>query len=251
MEKRLRFKVIACDVLVRELSLIASQTPHYLDIRYLPQGLHNTPDLLREEVMTAIRETEEGGFPYDHMATGEGYDAILLLYGLCSNGLAGVRSLGTPLVIPRAHDCITLMLGSKETYRKLFEQHPGTYWFSPGWIERGWQPSEEKYRFLMTSYAAHYGEENAEYLMDMEQNWIKEYKQALYIAWPEFDGLAWGREETRRAAEFLHWAYREVPGDKGLLSRILGGVFRDDEVLVVHKDERILPSYDANVLTKG
>ncbi len=153
-------------------------------------------------------------------------------------------------MIPRAHDCITLMLGSKETYRKLFEQHPGTYWFSPGWIERGWQPSEEKYRFLMTSYAAHYGEENAEYLMDMEQNWIKEYKQALYIAWPEFTG--W------RGAARKHG----VPRNSciGHIARCRGqgtvvpdswGVFRDDEVLVVHKDERILPSYDANVLTKG
>lgn len=251
MSKRLRFKVIACDVLNREISLIAAQSPHYLDVRYLPQGLHNTPDKLREEVMAAIRETEAGGFPYDHTAEGRGYDAILLLYGLCSNGLAGVHCLGTPLVMPRAHDCITLLLGSRETYQALFAENPGTYWYSPGWIERGWQPSEEKYQFLLSSYLAHYGEENAEYLMEMEQNWIKEYKQALYIAWPEFDGLDWGREETRRAAAYLQWAYREVPGDKSLLSRILGGVFRDDEVLVVHRDERIVPSYGADVVTKG
>ena len=251
MQKRLRFKIIACDVLNREISLIAAQSPHFLDVRYLPQGLHNTPDKLREEVMAAIRETEEAGFPYDHTAEGRGFDAILLLYGLCSNGLAGVYSVGTPLVMPRAHDCITLLLGSKETYRTLFDENPGTYWYSPGWIERGWQPSEEKHRFMLQSYTEHYGEENAEYLMDMEQNWVKEYKQALYIAWPELDGLGWGREETRQAAEFLHWAYREVPGDKGLLSRILGGVFRDDEVLVVQKGERILPSYGADVVTKG
>lgn len=172
------------------------------------------------------------------------------MYGLCSNGLAGIMSLGTPLIIPRAHDCITLLLGSRDHYRLLFDTNPGTYWFSPGWLERGWQPSEAKYKYLLSFYTDRYGVENAEYLMDMEQSWIKEYKQAIYIAWKEFDDLTWGREETKKAAEFLKWAYNEVDGDKGLMQRILGGVFRDDEVLVINKKEKLIPSYDKQVIDK-
>ncbi len=248
MDKRLKLKVIACDVLNREISLVAARSPHYVDVRYLPQGLHNTPDKLRACVMDVIRETEADGFPYNHTGRDARYDAIILMYGLCSNGLSGVEALGTPLVLPRAHDCITLLLGSKERYRTLFDENPGTYWYSPGWIERGWQPSEEKCATLLETYTQHYGEENAEYLMEMEQNWIKEYKQALYVAWPDFDGLDWGRAETRDAAAYLHWAYQEVEGDKGLMERLLGGVFRDGEVMVVRPGERIVPSYGADVV---
>ncbi len=250
MMKRLKLKVIACDVLNREISAIAATSPHYIDVRYLPQGLHNTPDLLRAEVIKAIAETEEAGFPYNHSGKETGYDAIILMYGLCSNGLAGVASLRTPLVLPRAHDCITLLLGSKDTYRTLFDGNPGTYWYSPGWLERGWEPSEEKYNVMLEDYTERYGEDNAEYLMEMEQNWIKEYKQALYIAWPEFEGVEWGREETMKAASFLKWAYKELPGDSSLMRRILTGVFRDEEVLVLQAGERIVPSYAADVVRK-
>jgi hypothetical protein len=250
MPRRLKLKVIACDVLNREISVLAAKSPHYIDVHYLTQGLHNTPDKLREEVMAVIRDTEAAGFPYNHSGKETGYDAIILMYGLCSNGLAGIRCIGTPLVLPRAHDCITLLLGSREKYRSLFEANPGTYWFSTGWLERGWQPSEEKHQILLGIYTEHYGEENAEYLMEMENSWIKEYKQALFIAWPELAGVDWGREETEKAAAYLNWAYREEQGDSGLMQRILGGVFLDSEVLVVHAGEQIIPSYDAEVVRK-
>ncbi len=248
--KRLKIKVIACDVLNREISILAAQSPHYIDVQYLPQGLHNTPDQLREEVMKVIQKTEEDGYPYQYFGENTGFDFIVLMYGLCSNGLAGIYAIKTPLVLPRAHDCITLLLGSKEKYRTLFEENAGTYWYSPGWLERGWQPSETKHRVLLETYTEMYGEDNAEYLMEMEQNWVKEYKQAIYIAWPELEKVDWGREETKKAAEFLHWAYREVPGDSSLMQRILSGVFKNSEVLVVYPNERIVPSYAADVVKK-
>ena len=41
-----------------------------------------------------------------------------------------------PLVIPRAHDCIALFMGSRQRYREYFDAHPGTYYRTSGWIER-------------------------------------------------------------------------------------------------------------------
>ena len=60
------------------------------------------------------------------------YDAILIGYALCSNGVVGLTSRRIPLVIPRGHDCITLLLGSKELYRDYFDSHRGIYWYSSG-----------------------------------------------------------------------------------------------------------------------
>lgn len=40
------------------------------------------------------------------------------------------------LVIPRAHDCITLYLGSRQRYLEQFNARPGTYWYSLDYLER-------------------------------------------------------------------------------------------------------------------
>ena len=42
-----------------------------------------------------------------------------------------------PLVPPAAHDCITLFLGSRQRYMEYFQAHPGAYFKTTGWIERG------------------------------------------------------------------------------------------------------------------
>ena len=65
------------------------------------------------------------------------YEAVLFGYGLCSNGLVGLTARNVPLVLPRAHDCITLFLGGKERYLEYFHAHPGVYFKTTGWIERG------------------------------------------------------------------------------------------------------------------
>ena len=45
----------------------------------------------------------------------------------------GVHAQRCRIAITRAHDCITLLLGSKERYAEYVAQHPGTYWYSAGW----------------------------------------------------------------------------------------------------------------------
>ena len=52
------------------------------------------------------------------------YDAILLGYGLCGNGLAGVTARHTRLVLPRAHDCIGILMGSRGPPPGLFRGEP-------------------------------------------------------------------------------------------------------------------------------
>ena len=90
----------------------------------------------------------------------------------------------TPLVIPRAHDCITLFLGSKERYTKRFEESPGTYYYSSGWIERKDGSTEQGNMRLINeeakkkrfdSYVEKYSLDNAQYLVEMESQWTTNY----------------------------------------------------------------------------
>ena len=143
-----RLQLIACKVMQREAYFCAARSRNVVDIVLMPQGLHNEPDRLRREVQKALERTRD--------IQDRPYDASLLGYGLCSNGVVGLGA-EIPIVIPRAHDCITLLLGSKDRYQEYFDSHRGVYWYSPGWIESGKQPSQERYDLLLREYVQKYG----------------------------------------------------------------------------------------------
>jgi len=150
----------------REAYFCAARSKNVVDIVLMEQGLHDEPEKLRREVQKALDNTcDIQGCPYD---------ASLLGYGLCSNGIVGL-SAKIPIVAPRGHDCITLLLGSKDKYQEYLDSHRGVYWYSPGWIESGKQPSEERYEKMLKEYKEKYGDDNTQYLMEVEQSWIKEY----------------------------------------------------------------------------
>lgn len=227
----MRFQFIVCKALQREAYLCAARSKHVVDVVLMAQGLHEQPDRLREELQRALDTVAD--------SAGRPYDALLLGYGLCSNGTAGLRCR-LPLVIPRAHDCITLLLGSKEAYKEYFDSHQGVYWYSAGWIEHSLQPGRERREKTRAEYIERYGEDNAEYLMEMEQKWMKEYTRATYIDWdlPLSDQY---RKYTRDCAAYLKWNYDEVKGDSSLLMRLVNGEWNSDDFLVVEPGRSTSP----------
>ncbi len=243
-----RLKVIACDVLKREISYLSSISECYVDVVYMPQGLHNTPDILRSELQNQI-DLANIGFPYNHFELRPNYDYIILAYGLCSNGIIGLTSERIPLVIPRAHDCITLLLGSQTAYNKNFsESHGGIYWYSRGWIECSTQPGEERYLNVLNNYRETYGEDNAEYLMEMEQGWFKEYSKAVFIDWNCLGNTDYYRSYTKKCAEYLNWEFHELVGDTSFMERLLNGIFLDEEVQVISSGKKTVASFDENII---
>lgn len=243
----MRLKIIACKVLSRELALLTAFSNHYLDITTLRQGLHNTPDELRASLQKEIDLIDAGQDV--HSATpqySEDFSAILLGYGLCCNGLVGLSSKRYPLIVPRAHDCITLFLGSREKYQEYFDSHRGVYWYNRGWLENTPMPGEKRYHTTRATYAEHYGEDNADYLMEMEQGWLKEYQWCTFVDWPEFDNASF-KKETKDNADFLGWHYDEIQGDKALLERFISGKWEDD-FLIVPPGKSLCPSYDSSII---
>ncbi|MFC1736594.1 DUF1638 domain-containing protein [Candidatus Hydrogenedentota bacterium] len=230
-----KYKIIACHVLWRELCHFASLSNNVFDFQYLPQGLHSTPDVLRNELQKAIDETSD-----DH-------DAILIGYGLCCNGIVGITARDTRLVIAKAHDCITYLLGSKERYREYFDAHPGTYWYSPGWIDTDTQPGKDRYERIFKRYVEKYGEDNAQYLMDMEQGWFKEYSNAVYTDLGFGDAEHY-KEFTQDCAKWLEWDYDELTGDPRLIQGFLSNDWDPEAFLVVEPGQRIVASHDDGII---
>ncbi|MHC4541026.1 MAG: DUF1638 domain-containing protein, partial [Planctomycetota bacterium] len=209
----MRLQFIACKVMQREAYFCAARSSNVVDVVLMEQGLHDEPQKLRAEVLKALNSTCD--------IQGRPYDASLLGYGLCSNGIVGL-SAAIPIVVPRGHDCITLLLGSKEKYQEYFDAHRGVYWYSAGWIESGKQPSKERYEQLLEQYTEKYGDDNAQYLMEVEQDWIGQYNWATYIDWGLVNSGKY-RDYTKRCAEFLKWDYDELKGSPDLMQKLVDG----------------------------
>jgi hypothetical protein len=182
------------------------------------------------------------------------YSAILLGYGLCNNGVKGLHAK-LPLVIPRAHDCITLLLGSKEKYAEYFLKNPGTFFKSTGWVERDKSGSDNQNSITTMlgmnktyqEYVTLYGEENAKYLMETLGDTMKNYKKLAYIDTHVGD-FAEYKNQTRKDAQEKGWEYEELSGDVNLLSRLLNGEWDKKEFLIVEPSCTLKPTYDDEII---
>ncbi len=246
----MRLRIIACRVLFRELSLLAAQSSNVIDTVFLDQRYHNQPETLGKALQESIDRTENEKGPPAHSPYAEtlDYDAILLGYALCSNAIVGLRSAKYPLVIPRAHDCISLFLGCRKRYKRYFDEQPGTYWYTRGWMENVLMPGEERYERTYRHYREQYGEDNADYLMRMEQDWLAKYNRCAFIEWPDIPAQG-QKKQTKKAADYLNWAYDEHRGDSQLLRDFVEGRW-DDRFLIVKPGKTIGPSFDEGVITE-
>jgi len=246
----MHLKIIACGVLRRELYHVAARARHAVDITLLPQGLHDNSDTCRQ----MLQDEADAASP-------DRYDAVLLGYGLCNNAMAGVRAGPLPLVVPRAHDCITLLLGSRERYQRLFAEAPGTYWFSSGWIECRQKRGEPfaprpnsglgpEYHADWNELVAKYGEENARYLAEFMSGWETEYTRGVLIRFP-FDRHLGLEAEVRDLCAEKGWAYAEVDGDLALLEaglHVPDAEWDTDRFLVLAPGQAVRASFDEGIL---
>lgn len=240
------FKVLACEVVFREICHCAARSTNQMDLEFLSQGYHDNPDIGLEKLQGILNDTETGR-----------YDAILMGYGLCNNMLAGlVAPRSTRLVIPRAHDCITFFYGSKERYREEFDARPGTYVYTSGWLEhrqRGGERPERRQNASLggdQSYeemVAQYGEDNAEYLQRFFGSWTSHYDRGVFINFEFTDHLPY-KEQTRQICAERNWEFVEMEGDLSLIQAWLDGSWADSEFLVVEPGQRVVPSFDDGIL---
>lgn len=240
-----RYKLISCAVLFRECYSCAAKADNLIDVQIIEQGLHD----VGKEKMTARLQQE-----IDKVDC-EKYDAILLGYGLCNNGIVGLKSK-LPLVIPRGHDCITILLGSRKKYQSYFDANPGTFFQSAGWIEQAKDnlsnPESTTRQMGMMSneeYVEQFGEEYAKYIMESLGGGLNSYKSFTYIDTKVGDQNKL-KQHAKENAKENDWTYRELEGNTDLLQKMMNGNWNDDEFLVVQPGETIEASYSEKVINR-
>jgi len=242
----MRIHIIACRIFTRELSFLAAKSDNQIELTWVGRGLHNTPDKLRCRLTGALDEL------YEQLETGElehRPDFIVLGYGLCSKAVAGLRCRDIPLVIPRVDDCIALFMGSQERYLKEFSEAKGAYWLNSGWIEQSARlfDSDDMKRRKWLEYAERFGEDNADYLIEVESSWEKNYSTLGYIHSEVHDSA----DNLRRAgeeAERKNWRLRELDGDLRLLKMMVDGTWNEEEFLILKPGQVIAPDYSGKKL---
>ncbi len=242
----MRLKLIACEIFYRELCAAAARSPHTVDIEFLAKGLH---DIGCAGMLARLQAAVDG-------VKDRSYAALLLGYGLCNNGIAGLAARGLPIVIPRAHDCITLFMGSRRRYLEYFHDHPGVYFQTTGWLERGEDRGElsqlsiQRKTGLDRSYeelVARYGQENANFLRDELQSFLRSYRQFTFIEMGVEPDDRFERQVMAEAAA-RGWAYEKIPGDFSLIRRLVDGEWDDRDFLVVPPGRKVRPTYGEEII---
>ena len=203
------FQHLLEDMLPRDLST---------EVTFLDYGLHLVPKNLTATVQKTIDSVHEPSL-------------IVLGYGLCGNGLKGIEAGQHSLLVPRADDCISILMGSYDTYMKEFNGNPGTYYLTKGWLESGSDPLKEYHNMVEK-----YGAETAEWLMNEQ---YQNYKRLVLIAHTQEDLEAY-RPRAKEVAKYCEqWGmqYSEMVGSDayigGLVQAITALQESNDDYLMI------------------
>jgi hypothetical protein len=249
-----RYKFLGCEIIYREACYLAATGYHQVDVNFMLKGLH---DLTTKDMLQKLQAE------IDAVDPDTGYEAILLGYARCNDGLVGLTSRSIPMVIPRAHDCITFFFGSRSAYQEYFETHPGTYFATTGWTERNETgPGESGFSRpayglegvmaklgLTESYSEmveKYGKEGADFIIESMGGWTKHYSHGLYLDMEVCDETHY-IEQARKLSEENNWNFEVRKGDWSLLKKLFNGDW-DEDFLVIPPGKTIAARNDDSVL---
>jgi hypothetical protein len=199
--KGLPIVVISCQVLQ---DLLADLLPEGLaqQVMFMDYGLHRVPAKMTIALQEALEGLEEPSL-------------VILGYGLCGNGLKGLKAGRHTLLVPRVDDCIALLLGSYRAYMREFQEIPGTYYLSKGWLESGSHPLLE-----YEEYVPKYGEKEAMWIMDQQ---YQHYERLVLVAHKESDLEAYRAQAQKVAAFCARWSmrYEEILGSDAYVRQLI------------------------------
>jgi hypothetical protein len=210
----MNYLVIACNIMKDEILRFQANGISFI---FLEQSLHRNTDKMKNAIQEEILRADDW----------EG-DYIILCYGLCSNGILGIKSSRHSIVIPRVHDCIALFLGSPKKYDEEHQKEPGTYYLTKGWIEEGKSPLG-----IYQEYCERFGKETAEWVIKEE---LKNYTRIALVN-TGIRLMETHRQHARENALFFKLRYEEIEGSLAFFEKMLRGSWENDFIILKPGEE--------------
>jgi hypothetical protein len=232
-----RIALLACSVFEREIALHTNGAEHIAEVRFFEMGLHDRPDQLRV--------TLQGNL--DAVDARTDIEAVVLAYGLCGRGTAGLRPLRHKLVIPRAHDCITMFMGSKEAYAEHQRRCPTCYYYTPGWNRGRRVPGPEKLEALKAELAKKFDPDDVEFLIETEREQWAMRDTATYLELGTDDAES-EADYARKCADWLGWKFEHLHGNPALLRDLLWGNWDNQRFQIIEPGMQLGHSPDAAIM---
>ena len=208
--------VIACAVMKNELESVKTAD---INFQFLELGgLHDRPSAMAQTLQEKIKNADRK------------VDYVVLGYGLCGNGIVGVKAEEQPLVIPKADDCFTLFLGSLKARRKEHNKAPGTYYLTKGYIDEAKSPL-----LMFEEYTKRYDRETAGWLI---QELYKNYTRLVLLDMGISDLTSY-RKHAQDNASFLGVSYEEIKGSLGFFEKMVQGKWNTGEFFVLQPGEEV------------
>jgi len=113
--------IIACRTIADELNIALKETGCEYPVLWIDSGLHINPESLKKRLQEELDSLK-------------GIEQVLLAFGYCGNALLGLKANNFRMIFPRADDCITILLGSRDK-RKEISGEMGTYFLTKGWLD--------------------------------------------------------------------------------------------------------------------
>ena len=233
----LRIALLACSVFEREIALYTHGATHLAEIRFFEMGLHDRPDRLRATLQENLEEVSKRS----------DIEAVVLAYGLCGRGTAGLHPLRHRLVIPRAHDCITMFLGSKEAYAEHQRHCPTCYYYTPGWNRGRRVPGPDRLATMRTALAEKYDPDDVDYLVETEQQQWSMNDTAAFLELGTEDAQV-EADYARRCAKWLGWKFEHHRGNPALLQDLLWGRWDQERFQIIEPGMKLGQAPDHTVL---
>jgi len=219
--------LLACQVFAEMVKSHLANLP--IDsVTFLDYGLHAVPKNLKTTLQTYL----------DALPTPS---LVILGYGLCGNGLANLQAGSHTLIVPKAEDCIALLLGSRQRYRQEFESQPATYYLTAGWLAVGSDPLGQ-----FETLSGKYDPETVQWLMNQQ---FQHYRRLVFVARSASD-LETHRPRALQVAEYCRqWGmeYEEVSGNDQFLRQLLETArsqsSTSEQFIVIQPGESLSPAH--------
>jgi Icc-related predicted phosphoesterase len=217
-----KIKFISCEVILDEVKELL---PGNWEVTSVEKRLHERSDELREKLQEEIDRSE-------------GFDIIFLGFGLCGKSVEGLTSKDATLVLPKSDDCIAILLGSVEEYKKQTKKEPGTYYLTRGYIG---EAEEDVVGGGFSEIREKYDEDTWKWII---KEMLKNYTRLAFINTGNYDPEKW-RQMAKEEAKKLDLEFEEIKSTGDFFQKISNGQW-DGDFITIKPGQKITAGMFAN-----